>query len=263
MKKRYTFTINSGDHKYPWINWKSDWMRPDLSWRQIVCELKWVSLDAYDCQQRSILSWPWMIPVKAERFLAIKLNESHHVLNQVFAWECTQLQLDFHMTTAQSCSVRCKVQKTLWCCIFSFLNQHIVGMFYTAMESRYETSPLFHGLCNLLGQRKERQHTHTHTHTVRGGAGEDDEGRAPQFRQSSMLVFHLAPGGHLAVWSYWPLSMGRGGWTRGRPQYQGPWGDTLGLRNMGERAEGERFPRRQESLVWSMAGAQEGLLKGD
>ena len=33
------------------------------------------------------------------------------------------------------------------------------------MESRYETSPLFHGLCNLLGQRKERQHTHTHTHT--------------------------------------------------------------------------------------------------
>lgn len=164
MKKRYTFTINSGDHKYPWINWKSDWMRPDLSWRQIVCELKWVSLDAYDCQQRSILSWPWMIPVKAERFLAIKLNESHHVLNQVFAWECTQLQLDFHMTTAQSCSVRCKVQKTLWCCIFSFLNQHIVGMFYTAMESRYETSPLFHGLCNLLGQRKERQHTHTHTH---------------------------------------------------------------------------------------------------
>ena len=120
MKKRYTFTINSGDHKYPWINWKSDWMRPDLSWRQIVCELKWVSLDAYDCQQRSILSWPWMIPVKAERFLAIKLNESHHVLNQVFAWECTQLQLDFHMTTAQSCSVRCKVQKTLWCCIFFF-----------------------------------------------------------------------------------------------------------------------------------------------
>ena len=32
---------------------------------------------------------------------------------------------------------------------------------------------------------------------------------------------------------------------------------------MGERAEGERFPHRRESLVQSMAGAQEGLLMGD
>ena len=29
---------------------------------------------------------------------------------------------------------------------------------------------------------------------------------------------------------------------------------------MGERALGERFPHRRESLVWSMDGAQEGLL---
>jgi hypothetical protein len=31
----------------------------------------------------------------------------------------------------------------------------------------------------------------------------------------------------------------------------------------GKMAEGERFPQRQESLIWSVAGAQEGLLMGD
>jgi hypothetical protein len=56
---------------------------------------------------------------------------------------------------------------------------------------------------------------------------------------------------------------GGGGATRGSPGYQGPWGDTLGPRDMGERAAGERFPRRQESLVQSMAGAQEGLPLGN
>jgi hypothetical protein len=48
------------------------------------------------------------------------------------------------------------------------------------------------------------------------------------------------------------------GWTRGSPQYQGPQGNTL---SPGDR--GERFPRRRESLVQSLAGAQEGLLMGD
>jgi hypothetical protein len=32
---------------------------------------------------------------------------------------------------------------------------------------------------------------------------------------------------------------------------------------MGERAEGERFPCRQESLVQALTGAQEGILMGD
>ena len=36
---------------------------------------------------------------------------------------------------------------------------------------------------------------------------------------------------------------------KGQPPYQGPWGDTLGPGDIGERAEGERFPHRQESLV--------------
>jgi hypothetical protein len=50
---------------------------------------------------------------------------------------------------------------------------------------------------------------------------------------------------------------------KGQPPYQGPWSDTLSPGDTGERAEGERFPCRQESLVQSMAGAQEGLLMGD
>ena len=35
--------------------------------------------------------------------------------------------------------------------------------------------------------------------------------------------------------------------------------DTLGLGVTGERAEGERFPRRLESSVWALNGAQEGI----
>jgi hypothetical protein len=59
-------------------------------------------------------------------------------------------------------------------------------------------------------------------------------------------------------WASKPLIPLDGGWTRGSPWYQGPRGDTLGPRVMGERAEGERFPRRRESLVQALTGAQEG-----
>ena len=53
------------------------------------------------------------------------------------------------------------------------------------------------------------------------------------------------------------------GVDKGKPRYQGSQGDTLGSGDLGERAEGERFPCRQESLVRSVAGAQEGLPLGD
>ena len=51
--------------------------------------------------------------------------------------------------------------------------------------------------------------------------------------------FPLGPG-----WASKPLTSHGGGWTRGNPQDQGPQGNTLGPGNMGERAEGERFPCR-------------------
>jgi hypothetical protein len=60
-------------------------------------------------------------------------------------------------------------------------------------------------------------------------------------------------------WASNPLTPLDEGWTRGSPRYQDPQGDTLGPGVTGERAEGERFPRRQESLVQALTGAQEGL----
>ena len=54
-------------------------------------------------------------------------------------------------------------------------------------------------------------------------------------------AFHLAPGEHL---SHRPHSTGSG--QGAAPEAKGPQGDTLCPGVMGERAEGERFPRRRE-----------------
>ena len=45
------------------------------------------------------------------------------------------------------------------------------------------------------------------------------------------------------------------------PDTSGPDANPFGV--IGERAEGERFPHSGESLVWFIAGAQEGLLTGN
>jgi hypothetical protein len=100
-----------------------------------------------------------------------------------------------------------------------------------------------------------------------GDRGKRVEGESPNLARALVLwagecrraarLFPLGP-----RWASKPLTLlYGGGWTRGSPQYQGPRGETLGL-DMRERAEGERFLCRRESLVQSVAGAQEGLLMG-
>ena len=60
--------------------------------------------------------------------------------------------------------------------------------------------------------------------------------------------FPLGPG-----WASKPLTpLDRGGGTRGSPRNQGPQGDTLSLEVTGKRAEGEKFPLRQESSVQAL-----------
>ena len=52
--------------------------------------------------------------------------------------------------------------------------------------------------------------------------------------------FSLGPG-----WPSKPLIPLDRGWTRGSPGYQGTWGNTLGPRNMGKKAEGPRLEHRK------------------
>ena len=54
-----------------------------------------------------------------------------------------------------------------------------------------------------------------------------------------------------------------GGGQGAAPNIRGPGADTLGPRDTGGRAEGEKFPRRRLSLVKALTGAQEGLPSGD
>jgi hypothetical protein len=62
-------------------------------------------------------------------------------------------------------------------------------------------------------------------------------------------------------WASKPLTPLDGG---GEPPKPGGSGVTpCSPRFMGERAEGERFPHRRESLVWALTGTQEGLPLGD
>ena len=59
----------------------------------------------------------------------------------------------------------------------------------------------------------------------------------------------LWAGGHGRAARCFPLGPG---WASGQPPIPGDPGDTLGPGDTGERAEGERFPHRQESLVWAL-----------
>jgi hypothetical protein len=64
--------------------------------------------------------------------------------------------------------------------------------------------------------------------------------------------------GHFPLDSGWasgcvkPLTPHGRGWTRGRPQYQGPWGDTLGPRNRrrGQREIGSHTGKSPKSGPW-------------
>jgi hypothetical protein len=75
-------------------------------------------------------------------------------------------------------------------------------------------------------------------------------------------AFHLA---RVGIWLCEATDSTRQGGGQGAapPPYQGPSSDTLNPGDTGERTEGERFPHRQEFVVQSVTGAQEGLLTGD
>ena len=70
--------------------------------------------------------------------------------------------------------------------------------------------------------------------------------------------FPLCPG-----WASKPLTLLDGWGGQGADPDRGSRCDTLYPMVMGERAEGERFPCRWESLVWALTGAQEGFPLGD
>ena len=94
---------------------------------------------------------------------------------------------------------------------------------------------------------------------TKGGQGKEGEEKEPVSGQSfTCALGRLDPG-----WASKPLTnltvcVWGGGETRGSPPIPGAPGQHPQPRSMGE-----RFPCRQESLVWSVAREQEGLLTGD
>ena len=69
-------------------------------------------------------------------------------------------------------------------------------------------------------------------------------------REITAGCFPLSPG--WASGCVKPLDPTCWGVDKGQPPISGARGNTLSPGVTGERAEGERFPRRQESLVWDL-----------